>query len=884
MCVTMINQIEEAEFERDACLSLDKETSASPWVVLKFGGTSVSTLENWRTIAGLLRNRLDAGLKPVVVHSALRTVSNRLDAILQLAVNGDPAEELAAIRQQHEELAVALDVDGAALIGGELQELEQLVAGIRLVREVSVRVRVRVMALGEIMATRLGAEYLVQQGLPVQWVDAREHLSSNSRAGQQRAQDYLSATCDFALDEAMRTAFAAMGGIVLTQGFIARNVHDETVLLGRGGSDTSGAYFAARLRARRLEIWTDVPGMFTADPRKVPSARLLLALHYDEAQELASAGSTVLHPRCLSPLRRCDIPLYIRCTTAPQISGTVISSVTEEIEPQVKGICNRDGLLLISMDTVGMWHEVGFLARAFAIFSAHHVSVGLVSTSETNVTVSIDTESGVLADHLIHELVSDLEALCRVRVIPDCSAISLVGRKIRTILPRLAPALEVFEEEKIHLMSQAANDLNLSFVVDRNQGQRLVRKLHSSIIRKSGGSPAFGQSWEELFTSAKLKAERLEPWWMHKRQQLLKLAGEQLNAYVYDRDSVKEAARDLLNLRNVGRILYAMKANDNVELLQTLEGANVDFECVSPGEVEWLQAAVPQLALTRILFTPNFAPRSEYEWALQKGLQVTLDNLYPLEAWPELFQGQKLFIRLDPGQGRGHHEHVKTAGVHSKFGVPLFEVDELIRLTNAAGATVIGIHAHSGSGVQDPESWRIVAGVLAEVAKRFPSVLTIDLGGGLGIPEKPGDKDFDLSRLDEALGEIRQAYPQYELWLEPGRYMVARAGILLTRVTQVKGKGDMRYIGVGTGMNSLIRPALYGAYHEIVNLSRAHEAATETVTVVGPICETGDRLGSDRLLPPSSENDVILIANTGAYGYVMRSNYNRRADAVEIVI
>ena len=880
----MNDKIAEAPFEPHSTVAGGAAGAESPWVVLKFGGTSVSSAENWQTIAGLIRNRLADGLQPVVVHSALKGVSNRLETVLQLAIDGDPSEPLAAIRTQHEELAAALELDGKDLLNDTLHELEQLVAGIRLVREVSVRVRVRVMALGEIMATRIGAEFLAQTGLPVHWVDAREHLNSNSRPGQQRTQDYLSATCDFAADERMQAAFAERDGVILTQGFIARNVHDETVLLGRGGSDTSAAYFAARLQARRLEIWTDVPGMFTADPRKVPSARLLIALHYDEAQELASAGSSVLHPRCLSPLRRSDIPLHIRCTTAAHISGTVVSSVTEEIDPQVKGICSRNGLMLISMDTVGMWHEVGFLARVFAVFSSHRVSVDLVSTSETNVTVSIDTTSDSIADDLVHELVSDLGELCRVRVIPDCSAISLVGRKIRTILPRLAPALEVFEEEKIHLMSQAANDLNLSFVVDRSQGERLVGKLHSSIIRKSGGSPAFGRSWEQLFTTEDLITTGVAPWWMNKREQLLELAGKQLNAYVYDRDSVQDAADDLLRLRNVGRILYAVKANDNVDLLRTLAMAKVDFECVSPGEVKWLEEAIPDLDLDRILFTPNFAPRSEYAWGLQKGLQVTLDNLYPLERWPELFKDRDLFIRLDPGQGRGHHEHVKTAGVHSKFGVPLFEVDELIRLVDSVGATVIGIHAHSGSGVQDPESWRIVAGTLAEVAQRFPSVRTIDLGGGLGIPEKPGDKNFDLARLDTALGDIRQAYPQYELWLEPGRYLVARAGVLLTRVTQVKGKGDMRYIGVGTGMNTLIRPALYGSYHEIVNLSRTDEPATDTVTVVGPICETGDRLGSDRLLPPSRENDVILIANTGAYGYVMRSNYNRRADAIEIVI
>ena len=239
---------------------------------------------------------------------------------------------------------------------------------------------------------------------------------------------------------------------------------------------------------------------------------------------------------------------------------------------------------------------------------------------------------------------------------------------------------------------------------------------------------------------------------------------------------------------------------------------------------------------------------------------------------------------MDPGQGRGHHEHVKTAGVHSKFGVPRFEVDELVRLIDAAGAEVVGIHAHSGSGILDPDNWRAVATELVQIAERFPSVKTIDLGGGLGVPEKPGDKAFDLKRLDETLGQIRNAYPQYDLWLEPGRYLVARAGVLLTRVTQTKGKGDMQYVGVGTGMNSLIRPALYGAYHEIVNLSRADEAPSETVTIVGPICETGDRLGSDRLLPPSAEGDVILVANAGAYGFVMSSQYNRREVAKEIVI
>jgi diaminopimelate decarboxylase/aspartate kinase len=875
----------EAPFADSAVLGAPDLVANSPWVVLKFGGTSVSTADNWLTIAGLLRNRLAEGLRPVLVHSALAGVSNCLEEALATASAGKHTEALQHIREQHYALADALGVDAAALLDEALHELDQLVAGVRLIREVSVRVRVRVMALGELMATRIGAEYLRQVGLPVHWVDARDHLTSVSDSGGgQRSRDYLSAKCAAEADAGLSEAFAKLGGIVLTQGFIARNTWGETVLLGRGGSDTSAAYFAARLQARRIEIWTDVPGMFTADPRVVPSARLLLALHYDEAQELASAGSSVLHPRSLSPLRASSIPLFIRCTTAPEVTGTVISSVTEETEPQVKGICLRNGLTLISMDGVGMWHEVGFLARAFAAFNEHGVSVDLVSTSEINVTVSIDNADGGLPDDTKRALLADLEKLCRVRAIDDCSSVSLVGRKIRTILPRLAPALTVFEEERIHLMSQAASDLNMSFVVDQGQGPKLVRKLHASMIRASGGSTVFGQSWERLFRGEMPVSSTHDTWWMRKRAELLALASNRRNAYVYDRETVQQAARSLLQLESVDRVLYAVKANFNAELLRALAEEGVDFECVSPGEVEWLEQSIPGIDLRRILFTPNFAPRDEYEWALARDLRLTLDNLYPLEAWPELFQGQQVFIRVDPGHGRGHHEHVKTAGLHSKFGIPMFEIDELHRLIEAAGAEVVGIHAHSGSGILDPDNWRSVAVKLVQVAQRFPAVESIDLGGGLGVPDKPGDKAFDLEKLDLTLTDIRASYPQYRLWLEPGRYLVAQAGVLLSRVTQTKGKGDMRYVGIGTGMNSLIRPALYGSYHEIVNLSRVDEAPTDTVTVVGPICETGDKLGSDRLMPRSEENDVILIANAGAYGYVMSSQYNRREVAEELVI
>ncbi len=149
------------------------------------------------------------------------------------------------------------------------------------------------------------------------------------------------------------------------------------------------------------------------------------------------------------------------------------------------------------------------------------------------------------------------------------------------------------------------------------------------------------------------------------------------------------------------------------------------------------------------------------------------------------------------------------------------------------------------------------------------------------MPEKSTDAPLDLDALDDSLNEFRKAFDRFELWLEPGRYLVAAAGVLLTRVTQTKGKGEVRYVGVNTGMNSLIRPALYGAWHEIVNLTRLDEPAVQLANVVGPICETGDTVGTERLLPECREGDVLLIANAGAYGASMSSRYNLRAPADE---
>jgi diaminopimelate decarboxylase/aspartate kinase len=322
-----------------------------------------------------------------------------------------------------------------------------------------------------------------------------------------------------------------------------------------------------------------------------------------------------------------------------------------------------------------------------------------------------------------------------------------------------------------------------------------------------------------------------------------------------------------------------MKANSNPEILERVRSAGAAFECVSPGEIDRVFECFPDIEPSEILFTPNFAPRSEYRLALERGVHTTLDSTYPLRSWPEVFAGAQLFLRLDPGVGRGHHDKVRTAGTQAKFGIPLFELEEVAELAAAAGASIVGLHAHSGSGILTPDHWAHLGETLADAARHFPDVTVLDLGGGFGVPEKPAQEPLDLAAVATGLERVRSSNRGRAIWVEPGRYVVAESGVILARVTQIKGKGEVRYVGVATGMNSLIRPALYGSYHEIVNLTRLDEERTERANVVGPICESGDTLGLDRLLAPTREGDVLLIANTGAYGFVMSSRYNLREPA-----
>lgn len=852
-----------------------EDMDSSAWVVLKFGGTSMSG--GSQVIAEQLRLCLSRGERPLVVCSALSGVTSAIETLLQEAVDGEGQGTLDWIRQRHQDHAVSLGVDLDERAQTFLDDLERFAQGVGLLGEVSPRLRARALSAGELLSTRLLLAFLEGAGLDVEWRDARELLRArDTPLGDRR---HLSAHVDWERDEVL--ASTPGQSVLITQGFIASDIEGDTVLLGRGGSDTSAAIFAAKVGAERLEIWTDVPGMFTANPRDIPEARLLKRLDYDEAQELATTGAKVLHPRCIAPLREQEIPLIIRCTPHPEWESTQVSPKVQAGAPQVKAVSARKGITVISMETLGMWQQVGFLADAFAIFKRHDVSIDLVTTSEASVSVTLDAAANTLAAGTLERLLEDLGQVCSPTMIQGAAQVSLVGRRIRAILHKLGPVLERFEDKAVHLMSQAASDLNLSFVVPEEQADALVGSLHKRLFGRAHADDVFGPSWAELSSTAE---PGLPPvWWARKREAVIQAAAGGTPLYLYDGETLDRQVAALRSLP-LDRALFAMKANPHPGILRRFFEAGLSFECVSPGELRRLRELFGAGVDGRMLYTPNFAPREDYEAGFALGAQVTLDSVAPLRQWPELFAGKEIFVRLDPGRGDGHHRFVVTAGAQSKFGVPPAELSELKRLVEEVGARVVGLHAHAGSGIHDVSAWRDKASFLAEMAQQFGTVRVLDLGGGLGVPERAGAPGLDLEAMAQVLAQVKRAHPKFEIWMEPGRFLVAEAGALLARVTQVKDKGQRLYVGVDAGMHTLIRPALYGAWHEIVNLSRLDQPGAITAEIVGPICESGDVLGAGRRLPHTEHGDLLLIGNAGAYGAAMSSDYNLRERAREEVL
>ena len=854
------------------------------WLVLKFGGTSVSKRERWDTIGRLAAARAgEERARVLVVVSALSEVTNELQAISQ----GDAiAGRIAALLARHRAFCEGeLGINADAAIGERLRALQALGDDPRAALR-PLDWQAEVLGQGELLSSALGAAYLRSQGLDFGWCDARDWLDAVAMPNHSAWANRLSVNCRFDADAGLRARFAEQPArLLLTQGFIARHADGGTAVLGRGGSDTSAAYFGALLGARRVEIWTDVPGMFSANPREVPDARLLARLDYAEAQEIATTGAKVLHPRSIAPCRDASVPMRILDTSRPELPGTRIDASVATV-PGVKAISQRNGIVLVSMESIGMWQQVGFLADVFERFKDHGLSVDLIGSSETNVTVSLDPSDNLVNTDVLARLSADLSQVCRVKVIVPCAAITLVGRGMRSLLHKLSDIWEMFGRERVHLISQSSNDLNLTFVVDETAAQGMLPLLHAALIDSEAmpvqDASVFGPRWREI--DGRLRP-RPTPWWHGERARLRFLAAQGSPRYVYHLPTVRARARGLLAIDAIDRRYYAIKANPHPAILRALAEEGFGLECVSLGELQRVFEAVPGLAPERVLFTPSFAPIGEYEAAFARGVTVTIDNVELLQRWPEVFRGRTLWLRIDLGHGDGHHQKVNTGGKEAKFGLSAQRIDEFVHAARALGVRITGVHAHLGSGVDTVDHWQVMVEELAGFARRIGSVEILDIGGGLPIPYSADDEPFDLEAWSRGLAEMHAAYPEFRIAIEPGRYLVAEAGVLLTRATQVVEKDGVQRVGLDAGMNTLLRPALYDAWHDIANLDRLDETDTAAFDVVGPICESSDLFGKHRPLPrATAPGDLMLIADAGAYGASMASEYNLRALPAEDVL
>lgn len=859
----------------------------SELIVLKFGGTSVSTLKRWQTIAQILREKLKAGLKPVVVCSALSQISNTLERAIMLATAGQSYDlEFSEFVQKHDELLKSMEIKAPAQLNAHCAQLKTWLQGIYLLNECSHKKRAQILALGELCSTLIGHAFLRKRDIYSQWLDARDFLVGNDLRTKSECAHYLNNSAPCSENREVKAKFLnSKAAVIITQGFIGKDHSGSTILFGRGGSDTSAAYIAAQVGAVACEIWTDVPGLFTSNPRLIPNARLLKNISYKEAQEIATNGAKVLHPKSIAPLKAHGIPLSIKDTNNPSFSGTHIQDQKNDVEPGIKAIAINRPTQMVALESMEMWNQVGFISTFFSHFKEHGFSVNLISTSETNITVTVDRTDGDVLN--FKALCAELWEYGTVKTKNECASISLIGSSIRSVLPKISSSLTVFEDYPIQMMTQAANDLSLTFVVNNEHADKIVSQLHELLFSESLSRKTFGPSWLDFQAKGKLadSEERPKAWWSNEQTSLLKIAKHHSPVFVYNLAQVQSQIEKLKTLTAIDKVYYAIKANPKPEILNLVERNALGFECVSQGEIEHVLNCFPNINGNRILFTPNFAPPEEYEFAFSKGCHVTLDSLEPLKSWPALFQNKKVILRLDPGKGAGHHKHVVTAGNQSKFGICLEEIDDTATLLESVCATVVGLHAHAGSGISDPAHWKQIGIFLSAACSHFKETIQfINLGGGLSIPYKPQDKELNLEQLNDSLHALKKILPNTKLWMEPGRFISAQCGVLLTSVNQVKLKGDINYVGVNTGMNSLLRPSLYGAYHHIENLSRYGEAKDMLANIVGPICETGDTLGFSRSLPKSEIGDVILIENTGAYGRVMSSNYNLRPPADEIIL
>jgi diaminopimelate decarboxylase len=360
--------------------------------------------------------------------------------------------------------------------------------------------------------------------------------------------------------------------------------------------------------------------------------------------------------------------------------------------------------------------------------------------------------------------------------------------------------------------------------------------------------------------------------------------------YVYEEDTLRERCRELMNLlkrRNLV-VSYSMKANGSVALLEIVRSEGLHVDTMSPGEI--FLAMEAGYKPEDILFIGNNVSKAEMSYAIERGILVSVDSISQLEYFGQLKLGGEVVVRVNPNIGDGHSAKVITAG-RVKFGTPPEQLPELKRVAAKYDVSIVGINMHIGSLFLAPHNYLAAIEHLLDIAESFEDLRLIDFGGGIGVPYRHTEEErFPLDEYAKELEatldawEDRTGNKKVTFIIEPGRYPVAECGALLGTVHSIKESFGTVFVGTDLGFNVLIRPELYGAYHEVIVCNNAESRDLIEVTVCGNICESGDLVAEARPLPDVSLDDTLAVLDAGAYGFSMSSNYNARLRPAEILV
>ena len=371
-------------------------------------------------------------------------------------------------------------------------------------------------------------------------------------------------------------------------------------------------------------------------------------------------------------------------------------------------------------------------------------------------------------------------------------------------------------------------------------------------------------------------------------QELLKIAGEYgTPVYVYETDKIREQYEKLTkSFDDKTRFFYAAKALTNINILKYIQKLGANIDCVSINEVNLgIKAGfTPE----KILFTPNCVDITEIEAAMKLGVHINIDNISILEQFGNKYGNTyPVFIRINPHIFAGGNYKISTGHIDSKFGISIHQLRHIQRIVKTTGLNVEGLHMHTGSEIKDIDVFIQGLEIMFEMVEDFPNLKYIDMGSGFKVPYQEGELETDVKTLGKKVLKAvnnfkKETGKDFELWYEPGKYLVSESGHFLVRTNVIKQTTATVFVGVNSGFNHLIRPMFYDSYHKIENLSNP-TGPERIYTVVGNICET-DTFAWDRKINEVREGDILVFRNAGAYGFEMSSNFNSRLKPAEVMV